>query len=508
MQSEDCLHLDVWTPNRPAGRPLPVLVFVYGGGSLTGHSAWYNLSALAADHGDSDSRGAVVIAINYRLGPLGFMATKELSTVAATGTSGNFGLQDCELAVEWAVRHAASFGGDPGSVTMLGQSSGASMIWGLMGHRRAKTTFQKAIILSGSPNIGQPRLAAERQNSGYAQAVGCDAPATTFTNATTNATINATTNATTEVERRVLAVVACLRSPSTTAAALSYGHSPVNDTWQQYGTLTWGVPLKRYGSPLPGKWPTPAVLIVDGSYLTTTVLASMAAGVNSHLDLLVSNVGEEDDLAPNLDFSGNGSDLGPLREYLGDQLAPWGAGLAGALLNSTQYRGLPPQQAYLQIAGHIGTTCGQHHLMEAAALRAHGPGKLYYTVVEAGPSLPQTLGVASIAGYVNRYSYHQSDLLWAMEQWNWFADFAGVAKRYVPTLDDMAQARLFRTTWLAFAQGDAAVSRWTNLTEFGAADRVVGVVGKTAIVPTPGYLVQPCATYEQVGLWVGFWWQN
>eukprot|EP00729_Bicosta_minor_P027403 gene27403-34897_t len=89
-QSEDCLHLTVWAP-RSDGADRPVIVFFYGGGALSGATDWYNFSTFARD-------GAVVIAPNYRLGPLGFMATKELSATSDTHASGNYGLMDCEMA--------------------------------------------------------------------------------------------------------------------------------------------------------------------------------------------------------------------------------------------------------------------------------------------------------------------------------------------------------------------------------------------------------------------------
>ena len=95
---------------------------------MSGATDWYNFSTFARD-------GAVVIAPNYRLGPLGFMATKELSVTSDTHASGNYGLMDCEMAVHWAKENAAAFGGNPNKITIMGQSSGtlAAELRGLRG---------------------------------------------------------------------------------------------------------------------------------------------------------------------------------------------------------------------------------------------------------------------------------------------------------------------------------------------------------------------------------------
>ena len=120
-QSEDCLHADVYIPQqRERSTLLPVIVMFYGGGAMMGANYWYNFTAF------SSGGEAVVIVPNYRVGPLGFMATAELSATAASGASGNYGVMDCAAAMRWARRNAAAFGGDATRITAAGQSSGGT----------------------------------------------------------------------------------------------------------------------------------------------------------------------------------------------------------------------------------------------------------------------------------------------------------------------------------------------------------------------------------------------
>ncbi|HEX5110371.1 MAG TPA: carboxylesterase/lipase family protein [Vicinamibacterales bacterium] len=140
--SEDCLYLNVWAP-RGANR-LPVMVWIYGG-ALRNGSASTPLYA-----GDRLARhDVIVVTANYRLGVFGFLAHPELTQESATRSSGNFGLLDQIAALRWVTRNIAAFGGDPGRVTVFGQSSGAISISALMASPLAKGLFQRAIAQSG-----------------------------------------------------------------------------------------------------------------------------------------------------------------------------------------------------------------------------------------------------------------------------------------------------------------------------------------------------------------------
>ncbi|MGH8446647.1 MAG: carboxylesterase/lipase family protein [Solimonas sp.] len=142
--SEDCLTLNVWRPAQP-GRPRPVLVFVHGGSNVAGYSGdpTYDGARLAA------GADAVVVTINYRLGLFGWFTHPSLHGGDPLSNSGNFGTLDIIAALRFVHDNAAAFGGDPGNVTLMGQSAGTINIYSLMVSPPAAGLFHKAILLSG-----------------------------------------------------------------------------------------------------------------------------------------------------------------------------------------------------------------------------------------------------------------------------------------------------------------------------------------------------------------------
>ncbi|GAA5707347.1 carboxylesterase/lipase family protein [Streptomyces avermitilis] len=174
--TEDCLYLNVWTPARTMVRPLPVLVWLHGGGNAYGAGSDYDGSALAA-------RGVVVVTVNYRLGALGFLAHSALSAESADRASGDYALMDQQAALRWVRRNIGAFGGDRSRVTLGGQSAGSSDACVHIASPTAKGLFHRAIQQSGScaadGGLTPPTLdAAERKGSDFAATVGCTDPAT------------------------------------------------------------------------------------------------------------------------------------------------------------------------------------------------------------------------------------------------------------------------------------------------------------------------------------------
>ncbi|WP_442678720.1 carboxylesterase/lipase family protein [Sphingomonas sp. ASY06-1R] len=166
--SEDCLFLNVWTP-RHAARKLPVLVWIHGGGFNSGSGAIpiYDGQALAA-------RGIVVVTINYRVGPFGFLAHPALTREAGAGPRANFGLQDMVAALEWVRANIAQFHGDPAQVTIAGQSAGSMAVHALVASPLARGLFVRAIGQSGllDPSRVAPLAEAERTGLAFAQEQG------------------------------------------------------------------------------------------------------------------------------------------------------------------------------------------------------------------------------------------------------------------------------------------------------------------------------------------------
>jgi para-nitrobenzyl esterase len=140
---EDCLYLNVFTPQLAAGTKLPVLVWIHGGGNIEGSAEWPPLGETLA------REGVVVVSINYRLGIFGFFASTELSAESTHHTSGNYGQLDQLAALQWVRQNIAHFGGDPGSVTVAGASSGSLDICNLMASPLSAGLFQRAILQSG-----------------------------------------------------------------------------------------------------------------------------------------------------------------------------------------------------------------------------------------------------------------------------------------------------------------------------------------------------------------------
>jgi para-nitrobenzyl esterase len=143
--SEDCLSLNVWTGAASAQEKRPVMVWFYGSGwrNGAGSQSLYDGEALAR-------KGVIVVTINYRIGPLGFLATPELSKESGHNASGNFGVLDSIAALQWVKKNIASFGGDPSKVTIAGQSAGSGIVGLLIFSPLAKGLFIRGVAESSA----------------------------------------------------------------------------------------------------------------------------------------------------------------------------------------------------------------------------------------------------------------------------------------------------------------------------------------------------------------------
>jgi para-nitrobenzyl esterase len=162
--SEDCLSLNVWAPKE--ARKAPVFVWIHGG-ALWGGA---NRDALQ-DGARLAERGVVVVSINYRLGPLGWLAHPALSAESPNGVSGNYGLMDQVAALRWVRDNIHAFGGDPANVTIAGESAGGLTVMYLMAAPQARGLFAKAIAQSAYM-ISMPELKAARHGAPSAEESG------------------------------------------------------------------------------------------------------------------------------------------------------------------------------------------------------------------------------------------------------------------------------------------------------------------------------------------------
>jgi len=152
--SEDCLMLNVWTPDVSPDAGLPVMVWIHGGGYSqgTGNIPRLNSPTLARE-------GVVLVTINYRLALFGFMVHPALLASHPEDPQGNYGLLDSIAALEWVQRNINAFGGDPGNVTVFGESAGAGLVNTLMIVPRAKGLYHRAISQSSSVGLAaDPRV--------------------------------------------------------------------------------------------------------------------------------------------------------------------------------------------------------------------------------------------------------------------------------------------------------------------------------------------------------------
>jgi para-nitrobenzyl esterase len=174
--SEDCLYLNVWTPATSGGEKLPVFVWYFGGGLQVGYP-----SEMEFDGERIARRGVVVVTVGYRLNVFGFLCHPEL-TAQDPSAPANFGNLDQQFATRWVQRNIAAFGGDPGNITIGGQSAGGGSVVNQLVSPQNKDLFQRAFVDSGflrflyqgqmMPHIGVPLAKQEQQGVDFLKALG------------------------------------------------------------------------------------------------------------------------------------------------------------------------------------------------------------------------------------------------------------------------------------------------------------------------------------------------
>lgn len=249
--NEDCLTLNVWAPD-PAGAgqgPYPVLFFIHGGGNVQG-SASEAVAGTAPIYNGQDlgeTNKAVVVTIQYRLGPFGFLALPELSKESSWAASGNYGLLDQIAALEWVQKNIAAFGGDPSKVMVFGESAGALDTITLTASPLTKGLFHAALAQSGG-STSAPLATAEMAMAARVDATSCGNAA----------------------DRLV-----CLRG-KTTNEILADLPGSVN-----IGGVSVGNAVGNYGP------------VVDGHVLPKSTSAIFAAGEHNHIPFAIGTNSEE-----------------------------------------------------------------------------------------------------------------------------------------------------------------------------------------------------------------------
>jgi para-nitrobenzyl esterase len=168
--SEDCLYLNIWSPEWPSQKPKPVMIWFHGGGNTDGGTdtpLYYGASLARHD--------VVVVTAQYRLGIFGFFAHRELTAESPHHASGNYALMDQIAAIQWVRDNIEAFGGDPANITLFGESAGAEDVGLLLVSPLTSGMFQRAIAQSGPLRRIYPAR-EEQEQSCAALAESMDAP--------------------------------------------------------------------------------------------------------------------------------------------------------------------------------------------------------------------------------------------------------------------------------------------------------------------------------------------
>jgi para-nitrobenzyl esterase len=251
--SEDCLTLNIYAPAGEAAKPRPVMVYLHGGAFTIGAGANYDPGLLAVE------QDRVVVTLNFRLGALGWLAHPGF-VAEGEGTGGNWGLMDQQAALRWVHQNIAAFGGDPGDVTLFGESSGAWSACYLMSAPSSQGLWSRVILQSGpclEPSSLNDVATAAQAGPGFAELLGCEGPD----------------------------AVACLRSKSNSAIAKTRStRSGLN------GPGSWGPVFGDALVPV-----SPAVAFASGDFIRTPVIVGTNADEGRLFAVEVKDMARYDD---------------------------------------------------------------------------------------------------------------------------------------------------------------------------------------------------------------------
>jgi carboxylesterase type B len=405
LQSEDCLTLDIYTPSLPTNNStlLPVIVWIYGGNLLFGHTTSYaNLKTFAETH------QVVVVAISYRLGAFGYLAHPSLATEDPRGVSGNYGLLDQQMALQWIQIHISLFGGNPQSVTLIGQSSGGTSIFGLLSSPSSVGLFHSAISLSGSPNITMDLQTAYTQN---------DEMLTQNSNCSGN---------------NMQFVADCLYNLSATQLAFLLPSS------YNVGTQ---MPISPIGQEYPG------LLIVDGVTIVSDLFTSLSQPIVDVPLIIQTMLAEQDVYSPNATIYAMSSQ--EYHSFLQQYFHSHGwQKESGEIVNELyrQQTEISTELSYNQFNAEFSFLCGNTQAAFKAASAYQSP--VYLSLVAQNPGRPL---LTSALRPPSLYAGHMWDYIMATNSWAFFETCTFSAPRYRPTDDDIAMGQSLLSQWLELA---------------------------------------------------------
>jgi para-nitrobenzyl esterase len=392
--NEDCLYLNVFRPTaeQPGAELLPVIVFIHGGSLVSGSASETSPNLVAVYDGSrlAEAAQVVVVTLNYRLGPFGFLSHKKLSAESGHG-SGNYGYLDQIKALNWVQNNIGYFGGDKNNVTLFGQSAGATSVWVHISSPLSKGLFHRAIVDSGVEDEAEPLEKAQGRGAFLSERLHCS-------------------NQKDEL--------ACMRNKPVKEI---FGVRPSFENKDQFGP------------------------VVDNYVLTESPIATMRRGTHNHVPIIQGNNEEEvsggnnvsENIADDLSFAtavnGLVTDLDFQRHFPGaslpDLINLYRVGDPDGYRDADGYR-----KAYNAIQSDSKYICTSRRVL--TALSKSQPeffvGRFFYThTYSDGPNVFS--GAA-----------HGFELPFIFDTLS--------AQQFLPTADEAALVKVFQETWGMFAK--------------------------------------------------------
>ncbi|CAL1141074.1 unnamed protein product [Cladocopium goreaui] len=449
-ESEDCLNLNVFLPSKHlrGTAKLPVIVWIYGGSNIMGSVEFYGpIENLVRQ------RDCVLVAMNYRLGIFGNLALRELAEVDPRGSSGNLGITDQQLALQWVQQNIAAFGGDPEHVTLLGQSSGGTNILAHLASESSRGLFHRAISLSGSPNITMDRQSKE------------------------------------DMDRRLIL-------PNTPCAGMS--GEPLLECLYTADAHTLDKALPMSYKIFDVLWDYPnnshgiasresALLYVDGVTVSAPVEEALRRGIND-VPILLQSMQAEMDCAPAPQVE-NLSQQG-LRDFFHQQFAEYGEDVAKKVYDIYgQYQ--PPAYAAYAVDADTATACGFRQLAQAAGNGFRSP--VFWSTVTASPSK---------ALKNQRFPYHNWDFTAASRVFSFYDEHFEADEM------DLALGDRFRADWFDLILHGEMFHGWKRVQDSQHGEVIGSEVGATQTQWHRNHKAMECDFWKSIGVDQRWWWIN
>ena len=449
--SEDCLFINVWTPKkRPSEKLLPVLVYIHGGFLMYSSGNWNGLHPSPELVSEMKIVG---VSFNYRLNAFGFLALKSLADVSPSKTSGNYGFMDQILALKWVQKNIRKFGGDPKSVTLIGQSSGGTSELALVASPSASGLFHRGILMSGSVIFNKSFEDAAQDNEVFVKNSGC-------------------------VRNSSMAEEQCLYN-------LSMKQIEAAIPWDVYPYWAMG---DQMDLPTQNLFDG-AVAIVDKLVVPKPPLLAMTAGEANDVPLIIGTTAQEINIQPVKNFAN--STWEDYSSYVNDKLFPFVGGNVSQVLNMYN-KTLPDgslaslQFAYTSMASDVRLTCPTN-VLALNASRAF-QSSVYRYIVTNVPSSP-----INLIGFSATFAIHMWDLV---------ALFGfPPAFHYDPSSKDLRFMRNLRREFGKFIHGELQGYSWKQYPEHTTLFTNSGM----KVLNKDGYHKQECEFWLNNGFFQYAW---